>query len=76
VSYAERLREARIAKGMPQFEAAHRLGVSLRTYTRWEDRTLRPRVEQFVAWCHLMGEDPTTVITLVDPEPIGEAVAS
>jgi transcriptional regulator with XRE-family HTH domain len=76
VSYAERLREARIAKGMPQYEAAHRLGVALRTYIRWENRELKPRVAEFVAWCQLMGEDPTVVITLVEPEPAGEPVAS
>lgn len=76
MSYAERLREARIVKGMPQYEAAHRLGVALRTYIRWENRELKPRVAEFVAWCQLMDLDPTEIITLVEPEPSDEPVAS
>lgn len=73
MSFAKRLREARIAKGMPQFEAAHRLEVALRTYIRWENEEIEPRVSEFVAWCRVVEEDPATVIATVDPEPAAAA---
>jgi transcriptional regulator with XRE-family HTH domain len=75
VSFAQRLREARIAKELPQFEVAYRLGVALSTFLRWESEKIEPRVSEFVAWCRLVGEDPSEVITAVEPEP-ADRVAS
>ena len=67
MSYAERLRAARIAKELPQFEVAYRLGIGLTTYLRWETGKSEPRVSEFVTWCHLVGEDPAAVITTIEP---------
>ncbi len=39
----ERLREWLAGKGWSQEEAAHRIGVSLRTFTRWLAGKSRPR---------------------------------
>lgn len=58
----ELLRRKRDQLGMPQFEAAARIGAAYRTFVRWEAGDSEPRVSEFVAWCRLLDVDPADAI--------------
>jgi transcriptional regulator with XRE-family HTH domain len=54
--FSARLFEVRTAAGLTQEQAAHRLGVTLRTYHRWEANDGGPRGEQLARLCILFGK--------------------
>ncbi len=61
------LRAKREALGMPQYEAAARMGIPYRTFQRYEVGESEPRISEFIAWCRVLDMD---VAALLQPEPV------
>jgi len=73
----------RAAKGLTQADMARRLGVSLRTFKRWEYSDGSPTLEVGIRWMRALDIMPTFAVTAEgvssdtsDARPAGDAPAS
>jgi transcriptional regulator with XRE-family HTH domain len=67
VDIATPLRQARVDKEWAQYEVSERLGVALRTFSRWESGERKPDIDEFIRWCRVLEVDPAELVgELVD----------
>jgi transcriptional regulator with XRE-family HTH domain/pyrrolidone-carboxylate peptidase len=66
---AAQLTERRLALGLQPRDAAQQLGVTSRTYTRWERAQDEPRTRYLPAITRFLGHDPSG-----EPETLGERI--
>ncbi|WP_062223173.1 helix-turn-helix transcriptional regulator [Aureimonas sp. D3] len=57
------VRSQRAAKGLTQADMAHRLGVSLRTFKRWEYSDGSPTLEVGIRWMRALDIVPTFAVS-------------
>lgn len=76
MTFGTALRDRRTQVGLPQHEVAYRLDVSLRTYIRWEDDEIEPRLTEFVRLAGVLEVEPAELLKSVEAVATEGRVAS
>lgn len=62
MDYIERLRKARIAKGLRQIDASEHLGIAKSTYCMYETRKNKMDIETFAKLCRFYDTTPNEML--------------
>lgn len=73
MTFGTALRQRRQQAGIPQFEVAHRAGIALRTYVRWEADEIEPRISEFLRVAEVLAVDPGSFLHDITPQPAAAA---
>ena len=67
----KRIREARMLRGMTQPEMANALGLSLRTYQKYEEGSRNPQLDTLVAIAIVLNASTDWRLGISDEAPFG-----
>jgi transcriptional regulator with XRE-family HTH domain len=68
---AERIRAARLAVGITQYDAAQRLGLPRARIAEWESRRVVPKISALVQLVTVLGYSPRILLPeLFEPRPL------
>ena len=72
----ERIKSARKSAGLTQQKTADLLGVTVRSYQKYEDATVEPPLNTLVSLCIIFGVTSDLLLGLAGGEPVGEPQTS
>lgn len=73
IKIGKKIKDARIAAKLTQKEMAHKLGLSVSTYSNYENEFREPPLEVIQSVCNIVGTDLTSLILGTDIKPKNES---